>query len=273
MRFEIKNGGIRRNHCALIIFVKNQMGQLVSIPYDKLYEEWLTKRCELTMPINRIASNLGFINVKEGMDLDFSKLDKLAFYSVIYTEPWHHVALLLYRPHHPEMNTPTLEYIDSMATSRPGPQGYFEFRAFHEAKKHNIRFLGAEDMYGNIDEFTGNYRNEPPQNIENLLANNPNRSMVPSYRKSLEDYNQQEIPDEGRLQKYLESLVEYEGGDCTFWAHHIASQMVVNNISSPHWVFNFTTEVAQTPTMITQYVLQNMMYSLGQCTLRATPGT
>lgn len=245
------------------------MGVSSSIPYDKLYAEWRSKKCARTMPIYRYGSKLGVIHVEENMDLDFSKLpDALAFYVVVYSKPWYHVALLLYKPYNPVMKKPTMEYIDSMASPGPSPQGYFEFRAHHEAKTHGILYLGTEYMYGYVDKFSGNYQMEPPQNIENFLANNPNRSMVSSYKESLVEYKQEEIPDDGRLQKYLDALVSFDGGDCEFWAHHIASEMIVHDMSSRGWMTEFTTEVAQTPTMITRYVIQNILYSLGQCVMK-----
>ncbi len=248
------------------------MGQPQSIPYDILYQEWLNKKCVHTLPIYKDAFSVGVLHVKPETNFDtFPEMNDndTSFITVKYSLPFPHVALLLYRKNHPTYNEPVMEYIDSMASLSNGPQAFLEFNMSKILDERGIIFLDSAHMYnGDKMSYNGvNYVWEPPQSLENLLVNNPNRTDLETYRKSIEPYEAKTMPDLGRVKKYLKSLQYFDGGDCVRWCHQMAEDMIQNNIDSREWMKNFMEETIQSPESVTMYSIRKLLESLAKCVL------
>lgn len=234
------------------------MGQKGSIPYSELYQEWLTKECVKTMTLYRDAFSVGTLKLHPGMTIptmiDFEQRD-ISFIVVTYPDPYH-VAILLYRKSHPS-GTPTIEYIDSMPM-----QNKLQMHLEYNISKLPSNYIGSKDMYGYKDE---KYLWEPPQNLENLLVNNPDRADFEKYKESLKTYGASPMKDTGRVKQYLKSMQNFDGGDCIFWCHYIAGKLIENNISSIEWFTLFRENVIQSPEAVSVFIIKKIMKSLGRC--------
>lgn len=244
-----------------------------TIPYDKMYQEWLKKQCLWTMPIYKKAAIVGTLGVCKELQLGpFQFIDEdIAFVTVCYKDPHFHVAVILYRKQHPQTSEKTLEYIDSMAGLQNGPQGFLEGILDNACKHQGITYIGSRQMYNGTTRnyFGEKYIYEPPQALEGLFTALRVKEdfSVESYKAALTSYGIEAMKDTPRLLKYVKSLKQFTGGNCILWNHLIAGELIEQRIGSKQWMENFVTNNGTSAAAAARYSSQAVFASLGRCVL------
>ena len=202
----------------------------------------------------------------------FEFLDEnAAFITVCYKDPQYHITVLLYRKNHPTINAPAMEYIDSMASLQNDAQNFLEHHVYEACAAQNVQYFGSKHMYNGIttNYFGDKYVFEPLQALEGLFTwqrTEPDFTSS-SYKEALKPYGVEAMADSGRLFKYVESLKNFDGGNCILWNHHIAGELIQRNIGAYEWMVNFIAEYGTSPAAAARYSSQIVFASLGKCML------
>ncbi len=263
------------------------MGNNQAIPYAQLYDEWNNVlNCDETFFPKNVEMVVVSLKKKKGFTpkdakTELSKL-KTRVFVIVYNRPddMFHVATVLQRDYR-------IEYIDSMASDQSGRlfniQRKLEmiFRdavelfneEYRASEKNKMIFYDSFSMYGlNID---GDYyfTREPPQNCEQQFLGCFDRYCTKD--DASEDDREYCECDNKDIKKYYKSLREHEGGDCIFWSHYIARELIESpHMTSEEWskkMHSFLTNGEENATLnqmgarAAKFITEKIFFDLVRC--------
>ena len=222
------------------------MGNDQSIPYTQLYDEWQDLNCDESFfqkDANGSDVDVVVIKLKKGVAPTDPKpmLEKLKtrVFVIVYLGDMFHVATVLQRDHR-------IEYLDSMASDQSGhvmlrAQRALEMLFRNAVQRYNkqrggddeMRFYDSFSMYGRQQENEQRFLREPPQNCEQQFLGCFDR-FCSNDEASKENRKYCEC-DNKELQQYYQSLKKHHGGDCVFWSHYIARDLIETGKTSEEW--------------------------------------
>lgn len=183
-------------------------------------------------------------------------MTKVAY--ITYFEPYYHVALLVYQP------SAGLQYVDCMANPHSEQQETMEFKLRQFAENAGIPFVGSVELYG-YNSSTNQYSKEPPQAAE--------QQFIGLYRDHpdcfMSKISEWEPQDQAQIVQHAERYYMHSGGDCQFWAHHIAYAMISHGTSAREWFqgqtwWNEDGEI-QRGALVTQYIARAVAEDILRC--------
>lgn len=198
---------------------------------QNMYDEWLEKKCHSIKVTLSVSSE----TLDKDIETFLENSDGFAF--VEYQEPHIHVALLMSREAH------GVEYVDCMASPKNEEQKKFESKCKDICKKIGKRFTGSEELFGGIlHPYDDTYVFSPPQAAEQQFVGYYNYSPHEFY-KTIYMFEEKEgkwkyyfdTEEQDRMIFYAERYSAHDGGDCVFWASHVASEVQKLDVSAYDW--------------------------------------
>ena len=191
-----------------------------------MYTEWLEKNCKDSLTHTEL--NVHMPNMHENLETVVKK-DGTAF--VIYgkgeyapSDEVYHVALLISRKAH------GVEYVDCMANPLNESQVMFENKCREMCRSCGKSFVGTNELFS-YSKTAREYAHFPPQTAEQqfigLYQHHPEY-----FYKEIEQFP---LAEQERMILFAERYAHHDGGDCIFWAFHVATQMVELNLPARGW--------------------------------------
>lgn len=225
-----------------------------------MYQEWIRNDCEDSLDHTRL--NVNKANVHESIEAVVRDTG-IAF--VIYgkgenipADELFHVALLISREKH------GVEYVDCMANPFNQSQFIFENKCAEICRRYGKPFVGSDELFS-YSESEQEYTYFPPQTAEQQFV-----GMFHKYPEYFfEDIKDFDAAEQQRMVRFAEKYSYHDGGDCIFWAFHIAIQLTKLDISAQEWFerqtwFKKHNEL-QAGAEILQYVTNKIFASLLRC--------
>lgn len=248
---------------------------------ENMYTEWLRNHCEDSL--DHIRLNVNEKNADNLLE-KVVKNNGIAF--VIYGEgenhprdELNHVALLISRVKH------GVEYVDCMANPFNQSQINFEEKCIKMCGRYGKPFVGSKKLFS-YSESEEKYEFFPPQTAEQqfvgLYLEHPKHffeeieEFMEEYEKELIDQGMQKeaaldkaATEKQRMKKFAERYSYHGGGDCIFWAFHLATQLSKMGISAHKWFKRQTwfeeQDIMKAGAEILQYVTNQIFASLLRC--------
>ena len=220
-----------------------------------MYTEWI--ECNCGDFITRDSIHVNASNLHELLET-FVQGHGIAF--VVYEDELYHVALLMSRQKF------GVEYVDCMANPQNLGQIKFEEKCRDLCAKHNIAFAGSQQLFSYRHDCQ-EYEFFPPQTAEQQFLGLYLQHKT-HFHDKIKDFGENE---KQRMVQFAERYSTHEGGDCIFWAVHIAYHLQKLPISAHQW---FRThhwfaeqDIMKAGSYILQYVTNNIFKSLLRCQL------
>lgn len=261
-----------------------QLGQyrgMSNMILANMYTEWLSNDCEDSL--DHIRLNVNKTNADELLEA-VVRDNGIAF--VIYGEGENHpedelfhVALLISREKH------GVEYVDCMANAFNQSQLKFENKCSEICERYGKLFVGSDELFS-YSKSEEEYAFFPPQTAEQQfvgLYQEYRDHFFEEIKEFMEEYEKKLIyqgmqkeaamdkaaVEQQRMKKFAERYSYHEGGDCIFWAFHLATQLSKMDISAHDWFGTQTwfkeQNIMKAGAEILQYVTNKIFASLLRC--------
>ena len=225
-----------------------------------MYEEWIDRDCDNF--VNKITINVNAPNMHEHLEDIVKGGDETAF--VVYggknapEDEIFHIALLMIRRDF------GVEYVDCMANPENPSQMKFEAKCRDLCRRYNKTFVSSDELFSYIPS-EETYDFFPPQTAEQQFI-----GFYKVHRKYFHASIQKSSENEQRrMIQFAERYGGHDGGDCVFWASHIAYHLQNDHISAYDWFrqqdwFN-EPDIMRAGSYILKYVTNKIFESLLRC--------
>ena len=225
-----------------------------------MYEEWVDNDCENSLDHKRL--NVNEPNMQEHLEAVVRDTG-IAF--VIYgagknrpANEIFHVALLISREKH------GVEYVDCMANTYNQSQLIFENKCADICRRYNKQFVGTKKLFS-YSESEQKYAYFPPQTAEQQFVRQYQQHSE-HFFKEIKDFD---AAEQQRIIQFAKTYGYHDGGDCIFWAFHVANQLTKLDISAYNWfrIQSWFKEqnIMKAGAAILQYVTNKIFGSLLRC--------
>lgn len=223
-----------------------------------MYEEWIDRDCDDFF--YKVRLNVNAPDMHERLDSLIADGDETAF--VVYggknapEDEMFHIALLMNRPEF-------VEYVDCMANPENPSQTKFEAKCRDLCKKYHRPFVGSDELFS-YRPAKGMYAFFPPQTAEQQFVGSYDDKEY--FHKSIQKFSANE---QQRMIQFAERYGGHEGGDCVFWASHVAYHLNRDGISAYDWFrqqdWFHETDIMKAGSHILKYVTNKIFESLLRC--------